>query len=126
MLNFKTQRQYAQEHIATSPEFAAEYVRAQMETRFAVALAMLRQERGLTQQQLAEASGLSQPMLARYEKGQIPTVPTLQRLAAALDARVLLSPDAITFESGAVRRRKPAKRISKGKAHGKRNQAVPA
>lgn len=127
MLNFKSHRQYVQEQIEKNPEFAAEYAKAQMKTRFAVALAMLREERGLTQQQLAEAAGLKQPMLARYENGQIPTVPTLQRLAAALEMRVLLSPDAITFEP-LIPRRNSARRSkpSKGKSRGGRSQAVPA
>ena len=40
-----------------------------MEARFAIALARLREKRGLTQQQLAQAAGLRQPMLARYERG---------------------------------------------------------
>jgi transcriptional regulator with XRE-family HTH domain len=110
-MNLKSHRQFVQEQIEKSPEFAQEYDQSQNETRFAVALAMLREERGLTQQQLAESSGLSQPMLARYENGQIPTVPTLQRLAAALSARVLVSPDTVSFEtveSTRVRSRRPA------------------
>lgn len=131
MLNFKSHRQYVQEQVEKNPEFAAEYAKAQMETRFAVALAMLREERGLTQQEVADKAGLKQPMLARYENGQIPTVPTLQRLAAALDARVLLSPDAITFEPVTSERRRPhrskaASETGKRKARGGRSQAVPA
>ena len=131
MLNFKSHRQYVQEQAQKNPEFAAEYTRAQMETRFAIALAMLREERGLTQQQLADSSGLSQPMLARYEKGQIPTVPTLQRLAAALEARVLLSADEIAFEplvrkDNGLRRRGGTSRSPKGKGRGNAKQVVAA
>lgn len=131
MLNFKSHRQYVQEQFERNPEFAAEYAKAQMETRFAVALAMLREERGLTQQEVADKAGLKQPMLARYENGQIPTVSTLQRLAAALNARVLLSPDAITFEPltnrrSTTRRTKAAGDSPKGKARGGRSQGVPA
>jgi transcriptional regulator with XRE-family HTH domain len=126
-MNFKSHRQYVQEQIEKNPEFAAEYAKAQMETRFAIALAMLREKQGMTQQQLAEAAGLSQPMLARYENGQIPTVPTLQRLAAALGARVLLLPDEITFES-LSKRRNGAHRVrsANGKARSRSTEAVPA
>lgn len=94
----KTHRQYVHEQIEKSPEFAAEYNKARAETRFAIELARLREQRGLTQQQLAQAAGIGQPMLARYERGQMPTVPTLQRLAAALNARILLSPDDVVFQ----------------------------
>ena len=68
----KAHRQFVQEQIEKSPEFAAEYSKVQLEKSFAVALAMLREERGITQQQLADAAGLRQPMLARYENGQSP------------------------------------------------------
>ena len=111
-MKLKSHRQFVQEQIETQPELAAEYKKAQIAARFAVALAMLRETQGLTQQQLAEATGLKQPMLARYENGQIPTVPTLQRLAGALEVRVLIAPDAITFEPIA-RTRKSARRTEK-------------
>lgn len=97
-MKLKSHRQFVREQIEQEPELVEEYKKAQIDARFAVALAMLREKQGLTQQQLAESAGLKQPMLARYENGQIPTVPTLQRLAGALDARVLIAPDAITFE----------------------------
>lgn len=97
-MQLKSHRQFVQEQTEDSPEFNREYELAGQRARFAVALAMQRERRGLTQQELSEISGLSQPMLARYENGQIPTVPTLQRLAAALNARVLLLSDAVIFE----------------------------
>jgi len=98
MLNFKTMRQYVAEQSEDNAEFVAELEQARLETEFAVALAMLREQRGLTQQQVAGAAGIGQPMLARYEKGsQLPSLPTLQRLAHALDARVTLSPHAIAI-----------------------------
>ena len=102
----KSHRQFVQEQIETEPELAQEYEKAQIAARFAIALAMLREKQGLTQQQLAEAAGLKQPMLARYENGQVPTVPTLQHLAGALEARVLIAPDAITFEPLAPQRKR--------------------
>ena len=97
ILNFKSHRQYVQEQIDADPAFAVELEAARSEVQFAIGLARLREKRGLTQIALAEAAGIRQPMLARYERGQIPTVPTLQRLAQALNAEVRVSPTSITF-----------------------------
>jgi transcriptional regulator with XRE-family HTH domain len=47
--------------------------------------ARIRKERGLTQEQLAELSGLSQQYLSGLERGQRnPTIVTLHELATAL------------------------------------------
>jgi transcriptional regulator with XRE-family HTH domain len=55
-----------------------------------------RAELGLTQAQLAERMGTSHSAISRVESGQHRTsVATLQRLAAALDARFVMG-----FESG--------------------------
>jgi len=97
LLNFKSHRQYVAEQFAADPAFAEAYEAARLEVDFAIGLATLREKRGLTQQALADAAGLKQPMLARYERGQIPTVPTLQRLAEALDAEIRVSPTSVTF-----------------------------
>lgn len=44
---------------------------------------------GMTQDQLARAAGLKQPAVARFEAGgTMPTLPLLERLAAALGARL--------------------------------------
>lgn len=60
---------------------------------------MLREKRGLTQSQLAELVGAKQPMIARYEKGQIPSVPMLQKLTHALSAVFTMKPDgSVIFE----------------------------
>jgi transcriptional regulator with XRE-family HTH domain len=48
--------------------------------------ARIRKERGLTQEQLAERSGLSQQYLSGLERGQRnPTIVTLHELAVALE-----------------------------------------
>ncbi|SNT66029.1 Helix-turn-helix domain-containing protein [Asanoa hainanensis] len=48
-----------------------------------------RTELGLTQGELAERAGMTQPQLSRLESGgATPTVPLLARLAAALDAEL--------------------------------------
>ncbi|MQA85873.1 MAG: helix-turn-helix domain-containing protein [Streptosporangiales bacterium] len=48
-----------------------------------------REELGMTQAQLAKAAGLKQPAVARFEAGgTTPTIPTLERIAAALALRL--------------------------------------
>ncbi|WP_156724993.1 helix-turn-helix domain-containing protein [Streptomyces apocyni] len=48
-----------------------------------------REALGMTQAQLAQAAGLQQPAVARFEAGgTMPTLPLLERLAAALGARL--------------------------------------
>lgn len=62
-------------------------------------LRVLREERGLTQRELARASRLSPNALSQIERGRVsPSVSTLNRLAAALGV-----PISIFFEVGAPR-----------------------
>jgi len=57
--------------------------------RMASKLKSLREQRGMTQEQLAERSGLSRTYLARLETGrQDPTLSTLEKLAKALKVKV--------------------------------------
>ncbi len=52
-------------------------------------IARLRILRGLTQTQLAELVGTRQPSIARLENGSsVPSISFLQKVAAALDARI--------------------------------------
>jgi transcriptional regulator with XRE-family HTH domain len=49
----------------------------------------MRERRGWTQARLADAAGMTQPAVARFEAGgTIPTLQVLDRLARALDARL--------------------------------------
>lgn len=51
----------------------------------------LREQRGWTQTQLAEASKMTQPAVARFEAGgTVPTIPVLERLAHALGAELVV------------------------------------
>ena len=51
-----------------------------------------RRRAALTQAELAERAGTSQPAVARYERGTaMPTIPTLERLLAACGRRLQLS-----------------------------------
>jgi ribosome-binding protein aMBF1 (putative translation factor) len=85
------------EQIAAEAEAEGRAGRAHLEAlrdRFDLAVQIIdrRRERQMTQQQLAEASGLHQSMVSRIEQGVAnPTVRTLSALARALDARLMLS-----------------------------------
>lgn len=60
----------------------------------------LRERRGWSQSRLAEAAGMTQSAVARFEAGgTVPTLPVLERLAAALDVGLSVS---FTPRGGAV------------------------
>ena len=68
--------------------------------------ARIRRERGLTQEELAERSGLSQQYLSGLERGRRnPTVVTLYELAAALGVShvELVRPDDLPKVAGTYR-----------------------
>src|SRR5437660_900066 len=72
-------------------EFAEAYEQVSEEMDFALALAQRREELGLTQHALAQSTGIKQPMIARIEGGQMPTAPTLQRLALGLQVGIVFT-----------------------------------
>jgi transcriptional regulator with XRE-family HTH domain len=62
-----------------------EALRLAMELGYAVRA--LREKRGWSQTHLAQAAGMTQSAVARFEAGgSVPTLPVLERLAHALDA----------------------------------------
>ena len=87
MTSFK---EYLEEQLLDE-EFAEAYEQVSDEMDFALALAMRREELGLTQQALASDTGIKQPMIARIENGQMPTAPTLQRLAKGLNVNIVFT-----------------------------------
>jgi transcriptional regulator with XRE-family HTH domain len=97
---YKSDQQYVAEQIAASPTFADELAKAREGTRLGLALTELREAHGLTQREVSARTGIKQPMLARIERGQMPTLPTLRRIVQALNARVIIAPDiGITVEA---------------------------
>lgn len=90
--NFLSHDEYLQSKMA-NPEFAEEFARVRRELDFAVSLARLREAQGWTQSDLEAHSGVPQETISRIERGRIPAVPTLKRLAKALNASVLILPD---------------------------------
>jgi transcriptional regulator with XRE-family HTH domain len=88
------------------PEFAEAYGQVDQEMDFGLALAQRREELGMTQQALAALTGIKQPMIARIEGGQMPTAPTLQRLAIGLKAGILFTGSGVLLlpVAGSVKR----------------------
>jgi transcriptional regulator with XRE-family HTH domain len=78
-------------HVRWERTGADEHAAAYEEARAALLLGQMvydrRMELGLTQAELAEQAGMTQPQLSRLESGgATPTVPLLARLATALKA----------------------------------------
>ncbi|MFC0527867.1 helix-turn-helix domain-containing protein [Phytohabitans kaempferiae] len=78
-------------HVRWERSGADEHAAAYEEARASLMLGQMvhdrRVELGLTQTELAERAGMTQPQLSRLESGgATPTVPLLARLAAALNA----------------------------------------
>ena len=56
----------------------------------ALELCAARERAGFNQTELAEASGVSQPVISRWETGRVPiTIVTLRQLCAVLDVTVV-------------------------------------
>lgn len=90
----KRLRQYVHEQTKRDSEFATHLEQARSEVRLAVAIAQLREQRGMSQRDLARETGIKQPQIARLEKGDhLPTLDTLWRLLSALGARMELGPE---------------------------------
>ena len=71
------------------PEFKKEYEASQGEYEIMHALIEARLQSGMTQQELAEHSGIRQSNISRIENGNcIPTLTTLQALAAAMGKKL--------------------------------------
>ncbi|WP_428950966.1 helix-turn-helix domain-containing protein [Streptomyces sp. cg35] len=78
------------ERVTPTPE----YVEAGYALALAEALYDRRTKLGLTQAQLAERAGLSQPKVSAIEGGgHVPTLPLLQRLATALVSHLVIDLD---------------------------------
>ena len=81
----------ATRHVRWERTGAEEHAAAYEEARASLMLGQMvhdrRVELGLTQAELAERAGMTQPQLSRLESGgATPTVPLLARIAAALNA----------------------------------------
>jgi ribosome-binding protein aMBF1 (putative translation factor) len=67
------------------------YAAARLAFELGKAVREMREQRGWTQARLADAAGLTQPAVARFEAGgTVPTIPVLERLACALEAELVV------------------------------------
>lgn len=73
------------------PAFRAAYEEMQPLVAFGHALALLREQRGMTQEALADAMSVKRAIIARLEGGDdAPTMTTLLNLTRALDAQLTI------------------------------------
>ena len=73
------------------PEFAAEYERTRPEFEVMRAIIGARIESNMTQEELAEKTGIRQSNISRIENGtSSPTVDTLARLAAGMGKKLCI------------------------------------
>jgi transcriptional regulator with XRE-family HTH domain len=71
------------------PEFRERWEQTSPQVSFGLALGYMREQRGMTQQQLADATGIQRSVIARLENGDhAPTLTTQTKLAHALNARI--------------------------------------
>lgn len=77
------------DEIVAHPEAREAYEAARIRFELGREVRLRREALGMTQAQLAQAAGLQQPAVARFEAGgTMPTLPLLERLAAALGTRL--------------------------------------
>ena len=78
--------------VKKNPDFKAEWDALEPELSIMQAVIDARKESGLTQQQLAERTGISQADISKLENGNAnPSLKTLQRLASAMDKKLKIS-----------------------------------
>jgi ribosome-binding protein aMBF1 (putative translation factor) len=74
-----------------SGEYQAGYAEAQRAFLIGQAIRERRLALGLTQAELAERAGMTQPALSRLEAGGVvPTIPLLERISSALEADLVV------------------------------------
>ena len=78
--------------ILADPEAKREYEAMEPEFQLILALLELRNEQNLTQQELAERTGINRSDISKIEHGNAnPSLKTMKRLAAAMGKRVCIS-----------------------------------
>ena len=84
-------RKYLEKQLQ-NPDFKAEWDALEPELSIMQAVIDARKESGLTQQQLAERTGITQADISKLENGNAnPSLKTLQRLASAMDKKLKIS-----------------------------------
>ena len=81
------------------PAFAELYEEDLAALRLGLALCEARERLGLTQHEIGARAGIPQETLSRIERGRMPSLGTLQKIADALGVQVLVRPGrAVTVE----------------------------
>jgi transcriptional regulator with XRE-family HTH domain len=89
-------REYVAEREARDPDYRAARQALQPVLQVRQALIGARLQAGLTQRELAERVGTTQSVIARMESGTVlPSLTTVQRLAAALGVEFVIGPDTL-------------------------------
>lgn len=87
----KTHEQLIAEQLRDDPAFRAEWERTALARAVAVTVVRHRSDHGLSQRDLAKLLDMSQPQIARLERGDVnPSIETLMRLAAGLDIEFVI------------------------------------
>jgi ribosome-binding protein aMBF1 (putative translation factor) len=90
-MNEHTDWRQLRDQVMSEPGAAEAYEAARLAFELGATVRELREQRGWTQAQLAEASAMTQPAVARFEAGgTVPTIPVLERLAHALGAELVV------------------------------------
>jgi transcriptional regulator with XRE-family HTH domain len=81
----KTNEQLLAEQMLSDPEFRAEWERTAVARAVAVAVVSYRVKHDMSQRDIANALAMTQPQVARLERGEVnPNMETLMRIAAGL------------------------------------------
>ncbi|MEA2222363.1 MAG: hypothetical protein QOH83_739 [Solirubrobacteraceae bacterium] len=82
----KTNEQLLAEQLLSDPKFRAEWERTALARAVAVAVVSYRAKHDMSQRDIANVLAMTQPQVARLERGDVnPNMETLMRLAAGLD-----------------------------------------
>ena len=83
-----------------NPEFAKLYGEENAKTTFAITLTKIRRSLNLTQKELADKLGMSQPYIAKLEGGEAnPTLGAIGKLLAAINLRLVTTTAPLAPES---------------------------
>ena len=83
--------EYHEQHMRDNPEYKAAYDALEQEFAIANALIQARSEAGMTQKDVAEKLGVSQPAVARMESGKNISIKAIARYAKAVGRPINLS-----------------------------------
>ncbi len=79
-----------EEKLATDPEYKAAYDALEQEFSIAAALIKARADAGMTQKDVSEKLGISQPAVARMESGKNISIKSIARYAKAVGRPIRL------------------------------------